>query len=222
MSISWMLGLPGWATNLPNFFSSYRPSLLFYFLGHTFLKKFYLFILERGREGEREGEKPQGAVASHVPLGGDLACNPGMCPDWDSNQWSFGSQTGAQSIELHQPGWGKLSLILLFYFNDHTSLKKFFLIYLLIVKLIILLNIKSSFPFFMASYRISFNGRDIFSVSLRVVTVGLGAFVCYCCVFFSCSPYCFCLLRALFVLLSAFHREDFPQMSGGPWPPIRS
>ena len=29
----------------------------------------YLFIFrERGREGEREGEKPQGAVASHAPL----------------------------------------------------------------------------------------------------------------------------------------------------------
>ena len=45
-----------------------------------------LFILDRGREGEREGEKHQCVVASHVPPTGDLAQNPGMCPDWESNQ----------------------------------------------------------------------------------------------------------------------------------------
>ena len=28
----------------------------------------------------------------------------GMCPDWESNQRLFVSQTGAQSTELHQPG----------------------------------------------------------------------------------------------------------------------
>ena len=27
----------------------------------------------------------------HAPTG-DLACNPGMCPDWESNQPPFGSQ----------------------------------------------------------------------------------------------------------------------------------
>ena len=27
----------------------------------------------------------------------DLACNPGMCPDWESNQQPSGSQTGTQS-----------------------------------------------------------------------------------------------------------------------------
>ena len=47
---------------------------------------FLLFIFrQRGREGEREGEKQQCVVASHVPQTGDLACNPGMCPDWESN-----------------------------------------------------------------------------------------------------------------------------------------
>ena len=39
-----------------------------------------------------------------MPPTGDLACNPGMCPDWESNQQSFGSQAHAQSTELHQPG----------------------------------------------------------------------------------------------------------------------
>ena len=51
-----------------------------------FLKRFYLFIfIKRRREGEREGEKHQCVVASHTPLTGNLACNPGMCPDWVLN-----------------------------------------------------------------------------------------------------------------------------------------
>ena len=49
------------------------------------LKRFYLLIFrERGREGEREGEKHQCAVASPMPPTGDLAHKPGMCPDWES------------------------------------------------------------------------------------------------------------------------------------------
>ena len=35
---------------------------------------------------------------------GDLAYNPGMCPDWESSWWPFGSQAGTQSSEPHQPG----------------------------------------------------------------------------------------------------------------------
>ena len=66
---------------------------------------FGLFIFrEKGREGEREGEKHQCVVASHVSPTGNLACNPGMYPDWESNQQPLGSQAGAQSTELHQPG----------------------------------------------------------------------------------------------------------------------
>ena len=52
-----------------------------------FKKDFFFFIFrQRGREGEKEGEKLQCVVASHVPATGDLACNPGMCPDWELNQ----------------------------------------------------------------------------------------------------------------------------------------
>ena len=65
----------------------------------------YLFIFkDRGREGEREGKKHHRVVASHMPPTGDLARNPGMCPDWESNQQPFGSQACAQSTELHHPG----------------------------------------------------------------------------------------------------------------------
>ena len=35
---------------------------------------------------------------------GDLACKPGMCPDWESNWRLFGSQASTQSTEPHQPG----------------------------------------------------------------------------------------------------------------------
>ena len=74
-------------------------------LSLSFLKRLYLFILrQRGRVGEREGEKPQCVVASHTPPTGDPAYNPGMCPDWESNRRPFSSQAGVQSTELHQPG----------------------------------------------------------------------------------------------------------------------
>ena len=69
-----------------------------------FLKIFYVFTFrERGKEGEREGEKHQCVVASPTLPTGDLAHNPGMCPNWESNRQPFGSQAGAQSTEPHQP-----------------------------------------------------------------------------------------------------------------------
>ena len=47
---------------------------------------------EKGKKGEREGEKHQCAVASHMAPTGDLAHNPGMCPDGESNQQPLGLQ----------------------------------------------------------------------------------------------------------------------------------
>ena len=47
----------------------------------SFLKRFYLFTSrERGRAEEREGEKHQCVVASHMPPTGDLAHYPVLCP----------------------------------------------------------------------------------------------------------------------------------------------
>ena len=60
-----------------------------------------------GRVGEREEEKHHCVVVSHVPPTGDPAHNPGMCPDWESNQRPFSSQAGTQSTEPHQPGLKK-------------------------------------------------------------------------------------------------------------------
>ena len=65
----------------------------------------FLFVfLERGEGRGKEGEKYQ-LVVSHMPPTGDPACNPGMCPNPQSNQQPFGSQDSAQPIEPHQPGW---------------------------------------------------------------------------------------------------------------------
>ena len=71
--------------------------LIWYF----FLK---ILFLERGRVGERLGEKHQWVVASHMPPTGNLACNPGMFPNWGRNWQPFDSQAHAQATELHQLG----------------------------------------------------------------------------------------------------------------------
>ena len=72
----------------------------------------YLFIYrKRRREGEREGEGYQCArdvqeklsVPSYTPPTGDLAHNPGMCPNQESSQQPFGSQANTQSTEPPQP-----------------------------------------------------------------------------------------------------------------------
>ena len=57
-----------------------------YFYTWLFKIIYLVSFRERGREGEREAKKHQCVVTSHVPPTGDLACNPGMCPDWESNQ----------------------------------------------------------------------------------------------------------------------------------------
>ena len=70
-----------------------------------FFKDFiYLFFREKGKEGQREGEKNQCVVAPHMPPFGDLAHKPGICSDWELNWWLFGSQAHAPSNEPYQPG----------------------------------------------------------------------------------------------------------------------
>ena len=81
--------------------------------------RFSLFIFrERGWEGERKGEKyvqeKHRSVASHTPPTGDLAGNPGMCPDQESNLWPSISQASAQSTDPRQP-W------LIFSFKEEYS-----------------------------------------------------------------------------------------------------
>ena len=85
-----------------------------------FLKIFISLCFRKGKGGRKRGRKninvweEHQSVASHVPPTGDLAHNPGTCPDWESNRWPFHSRASAQSTEPHQPGW-------------HTLFKGFFL-----------------------------------------------------------------------------------------------
>ena len=69
-----------------------------------FKKRFYLFIFREGK-GRREGEKHQCVVASCAPPTGDLACNPGMCPDWESNWWPFGSRPALNPLSHTSQGY---------------------------------------------------------------------------------------------------------------------
>ena len=71
----------------------------------TYLFKFYLFVSrEQIREGERDGEKHQCVVASHTPPTGDQACNPGMRPDWKSNQRPFGRRPALNPLSHTSEG----------------------------------------------------------------------------------------------------------------------
>ena len=79
------------------------PALLFLIVWYTFTDSFIIYFLERGREGER-GEKHQCAVASRTLPTGDLALNPSMCPDWESNQQPSDSQTGTQPLSHTSQG----------------------------------------------------------------------------------------------------------------------
>ena len=82
-----------------SFLNSVNFIVIYFGALYSFLKRFYLFIFrERGREGDREGEKHQCVVASPVVPTGDLACNPGMFPDWESDQQPFDSFIGRHSI----------------------------------------------------------------------------------------------------------------------------
>ena len=70
---------------------------------------YLLTFRERGRAGEGEGKNINVPeihqwVASHMPLAGELAHNPGTCPDRESNQQTFSSQSDNKYIEPHQPG----------------------------------------------------------------------------------------------------------------------
>ena len=57
-----------------------RKQMILYFL------KVFIYLFWWGREGEREGEKHQCVIASHMFPTWDLTRNPGMCHDWESNQ----------------------------------------------------------------------------------------------------------------------------------------
>ena len=75
--MSWFCGIVGKAFPTPKLFKNAKFSSTTF----LFFKDFIHLFLETGKGGEREGEKHQCVVASPAPPTGDLARNPGMCPD---------------------------------------------------------------------------------------------------------------------------------------------
>ena len=62
-------------------------------------------------------------ITSCVLPTGDLAHNPGICPDWESNWQPFGLQASTQYTEPHQPGlFSSLELI----FSQARRISAFF------------------------------------------------------------------------------------------------
>ena len=59
-------------------------------LARVFFKDFLFIFREKGREGERNGEK-HWLVAPRRPPTGDPSSNPNMCPDQELNQWPLWS-----------------------------------------------------------------------------------------------------------------------------------
>ena len=76
--------------------------VIMYFYPFFFFLRIYLF-LDRGEGWEKERERNIDVVASCMSPRGDLAFNPGMCPDWESTRRPFGLQAGTQSTESHRP-----------------------------------------------------------------------------------------------------------------------
>ena len=62
---------------------------------------------------------------SRTPPTGDLARNPGMCPDCESSKRPFGSQANTQSTKPHYPGLAKFRKRkkISFSFSGHPQLE---------------------------------------------------------------------------------------------------
>ena len=68
------------------------------------LFRFLNYFYREGKEGRKRGRETSMCGCLSCTPTGDPACNPGMCPDWESNWQPFGLQAHAQSTELHKPG----------------------------------------------------------------------------------------------------------------------
>ena len=71
-----------------------------------FLKDFIYLFLEGGERREKERERNISVrLRLMCPIPGNLASNPGMCPDWESTQWPFGSQPTLNPLTYTSQGY---------------------------------------------------------------------------------------------------------------------
>ena len=89
------------------------------YMGILFFKKIYLFIF---RERERKGRRKRGRetwmcetyidwfIAPHTFPTEDLAHNPGMCPDWESNQRPVSTEYGSALNPMSHTNQGRNSI----------------------------------------------------------------------------------------------------------------
>ena len=82
----------------------WEPITFIWSVFSLFLKKILCIYFLDGGKGDREGEKHQYVAASCASPTGDLACNPGMCPDWESSRRAFDSQAGTQPLSHTSQG----------------------------------------------------------------------------------------------------------------------
>ena len=71
----------------------------------VFLKILFIHFRQRGRETEREGEKHQCVVASHMLPTGNPGHKPDKCPDWELNWWPFGLQAAPNPLSHTSQGY---------------------------------------------------------------------------------------------------------------------
>ena len=90
-----------------------------------FFKDFIYLFSETGELGETETREmlmwemhPSISCLFNTPTR-DLACNPGLCPDWESNWQPFDLQDNAQPNEPHQ---SELTLLVSLYLLINKSL----------------------------------------------------------------------------------------------------
>ena len=84
----------------------------------SLFKRFYLF-LEKG-EGREKGRETSVCDCLLVPPTGDLACNPGMCHDWELNRWPLVCRPAVHPLSHTSQGrvWASLDRLLRFWVSS--------------------------------------------------------------------------------------------------------
>ena len=82
-----------------------NPPISFFFFSFNFFKIFIYLFLERWKGKDKEKDRNINVwLPLACPLLGNLACHPGVCPDWESNLRPFGSQPTLSPLSYTSQG----------------------------------------------------------------------------------------------------------------------